>query len=110
MAKKIRTLTLTEEQRQELKQYRDHDSRMYIRERCAALLKIASGKTAHWVALNGLLKARDPDTLYAWLDIYENQGIEGLLKRTQGQNRRRHLRQSQTDRSPTSGSSGIIRG
>ena len=44
MAKKIRTLTLTEEQRQELKQYRDHDLRMYIRERCAALLKMLLGK------------------------------------------------------------------
>jgi hypothetical protein len=55
MAKNIRTLTLTEEQSQELRQYRDHDPKMYVRERCAGLLKIASGKTAHWVALNGLL-------------------------------------------------------
>jgi hypothetical protein len=94
MAKKIRTLTLTEEQIQELKQYRDHDPKIQMRERCAALLKIASGQTAHWVARNGLLKARDPDTVYAWLDIYESQGVPGLLKRTQGQNRRRHLRQS----------------
>jgi hypothetical protein len=94
MAKKIRTLTLTEEQSQELKQYRDHDSKIQMRERCAALLKIASGQTAHWVARNGLLKVRDPDTVYAWLDIYESQGVQGLLKRTQGQNRRRHLRQS----------------
>lgn len=91
MAKKIRTLTLTEEQSQELKQYRDHDPKIQMRERCAALLKIASGQTAHWVARNGLLKARDPDTIYAWLDIFESQGIEGLIKRTQGQNRRRHL-------------------
>ena len=94
MAKEIRTLTLTEKQSQELRQYRDHDPKMYVRERCAALLKIASGKTAHWVARNGLLKPRDPDTLYTWLDIFESQGIEGLIKRTQGQNHRRHLRQS----------------
>jgi hypothetical protein len=94
MAKIIRTLTLTEAQSQELTQHRDHDPRAYIRERCAALLKIASGKTAHWVARNGLLKPRDPDTIYAWLNIYERQGLEGLIQRTQGQNRRRHLRQS----------------
>jgi hypothetical protein len=91
MAKKIRTLTLTEEQSQELKQHRDHDPKIQMRERCAALLKIASGQTAHWVARNGLLKARDPDTIYAWLDIYESQGIEGLIQRSQGQNHRRHL-------------------
>jgi hypothetical protein len=94
MTKKIRTLTLTENQSQELRQARDHDPRMYIRERCAALLKIASGKTAHWVARNGLLRPRDPDTIYAWLNIFESQGLEGLIKRTQGQNRRRRLRQS----------------
>jgi hypothetical protein len=47
MAKKIRTLTLTEEQSQELKQHRDHDPKIQMRERCAALLKIASGQTAH---------------------------------------------------------------
>lgn len=91
MAKTIRTLTLTEAQSQELKSYRDHDPRIYMRERCAALLKIAEGKSPHWVARNGLLKPRDPDTIYTWLDIFERQGIEGLIKRTQGQNRRRHL-------------------
>jgi hypothetical protein len=91
MAKTIRTLTLNEDQIQELKKYRDHDPRMHIRERCAAMLKIAEGKAPHWVARNGLLKPRDPDTLYAWLDIYEQQGVEGLIKRTQGQNRKRRL-------------------
>lgn len=98
MAKTHRTLTLTEGQQQELLEYRDHDARFYMRERCAALLKIAGGETAHGVARHGLLKARDPDTVYAWLTIYEQQGVAGLLKRTQGQNRRRRLRQSQTDR------------
>jgi hypothetical protein len=110
MAKKIRTLTLTEAQSQALQERRDHDAKIYVRERCAALLKIASGKTAHWVARNGLLKPRDPDTIYTWLDIFERQGVEGLIKRTQGQNRRRHLRQSPIDRSAASGSPGKIRG
>lgn len=97
MAKIIRTLTLTEAQRAELIYHRDHDKKIYMRERCAAMLKIAEGKTAHWVARNGLLKGRDPDTIYAWLNIYESQGIAGLLKRTQGQNRRGRLRQSRID-------------
>jgi len=94
MAKKIRTLTLTEKQSQELKSCRDHDLRTYMRERSAALLKIGEGKSPYWVARNGLLKPRDPDTVYAWLNIYESQGLQGLMQRTQGQNRRRHLRQS----------------
>jgi hypothetical protein len=91
MAKIIRTLTLTEAQSQELKQHRDHDPRFWMRERCAALLKIAEGKSPHWVARNGLLKPRDPDTVYAWLNIYEGKGVQGLIQRTQGQNRRRRL-------------------
>jgi len=91
MAKIIRTLTLTEAQSQELKQHRDHDARFWMRERCAALLKIAEGKSPHWVARNGLLKPRDPDTVYAWLNIYEGKGVQGLIQRTQGQNRRRRL-------------------
>ena len=91
MAKTIRTLTLSEAQRAELIRYRDSDPRIYIRERCAALLKIADGRSPHWVARNGLLKPRDPDTVYAWLAVYEANGMEGLLKRTQGQNSRRHL-------------------
>ena len=36
-----RTLDLTVSQRQELLHHHDHDSRPYVRERCAALLKIA---------------------------------------------------------------------
>ncbi len=95
MAKTNRTLTLTPTQSQELRDHRDHDPHPYMRERCAALIKIAEGKNPHWVARHGLLKARDPDTLYAWLNIYEAQGMSGLRQRTQGQNRRRRLRQSQ---------------
>lgn len=91
MAKTIRTLTLSDEQAQELKQYRDHDPRPHMRERCAALLKIAAGRTPHWVARHGLLKPRDPDTVYAWLNVYQSEGVPGLLRRTQGQNRRGHL-------------------
>ncbi len=38
-----RILTLTDTQRQELIDYRDHDPRPFVRERCAALLKVAAG-------------------------------------------------------------------
>jgi hypothetical protein len=50
MTKPRRTLTLTEPQRQELLATRDHDPREYVRERCAAVLKVAAGRTPYWVA------------------------------------------------------------
>ena len=86
-----RRLTLTEEQQQELIHHRDHDSRPYVRERCAALLKIADGQAAHWVAKHGLLKRRDPDAVYNWLNIYEAEGLAGLIAHQHGGSRRGHL-------------------
>ena len=86
-----RTLTLTEEQRQELLRLRDHDQRPYVRERGAALLKIADGQPPHRVARQGLLKPRDPDTVYAWLGRYQASGVEGLIAHPQGGSRGRHL-------------------
>ena len=86
-----RTLTLTEEQRQELLQLRDHDSRPYVRERGAALLKIAEGQSPHRVATSGLLKPRDPDTVSAWLDRYQAEGVAGLIAHPHGGWRGRYL-------------------
>lgn len=86
-----RTLTLTEEQKRELVRIRDRDPRPWARERCAAMLKIAAGQSPHWVAKNGLLKERDPDTVYSWLGLYEADGLAGLLSRQPGGARRRRL-------------------
>jgi hypothetical protein len=86
-----RALTLTEEQRQELLGLRDHDPRPYVRERGAALLKIADGQSPHRVATAGLLKPRDPDTVYAWLDHYQAEGAAGLIAHPQGGSRGRYL-------------------
>jgi winged helix-turn helix protein len=86
-----RTLTLTEEQRHQLLELRDHDARPYVRERGAALLKIAEGDTPHRVAKIGLLKPRDPDTVYSWLDRYQASGVQGLITHPQGGSRGRHL-------------------
>jgi hypothetical protein len=83
-----RTLELKTQQRQELEEHRDHDPRPYLRERCGALLKIAAGASAHAVARQGLLKPRDPDTLYGWLRIYEAEGVSGLLAHQHGGKRR----------------------
>jgi hypothetical protein len=86
-----RTLELKTKQRQELEEYRDHDPRPYLRERCGALLKIAGGATAHAVARQGLLKPRDPDTLYGWLGLDEAEGVSGLVAHQHGGDRRRSL-------------------
>jgi hypothetical protein len=53
-----RTLTVTDQQRQELIQYRDHDPHPYVRERCAPVLKVADGQPAHAVARHGLTPIR----------------------------------------------------
>ncbi len=86
-----RSLELTDVQRQELVHHRDHDARPYVRERCAALLKIADGQTAHHVARYGLLKSRDPDAVYAWLRRYQAEGLAGVVGYQQGGHRRRGL-------------------
>ncbi len=70
-----RTLELSTEQGAELQEYLQHDPRPYVRERCAALLKIADGLSPHAVARDGLLKPRDPDTIYGWLNWYEREGF-----------------------------------
>ncbi len=86
-----RTLTLTEEERSQLIAHRDHHASPQVRERCAALLKVAGGKSPHWVAQHGLLKERDPDTIYNWMNIYEVEGLAGLIARQHGGPRQGYL-------------------
>jgi hypothetical protein len=76
---KKRTLILTNEHRQQLEALRDASPKPYLRERAGALLKIADGMAAYAVSQAGLLKVREPDTIYAWLDRYQAQGLEGLI-------------------------------
>ena len=45
------------------------------------MLKIHQGISPHAVARRGLLKKRDPDTVYAWLRRYREQGVSGLFNR-----------------------------
>ena len=84
-----RTVRLKTREQRELEHYRDHDPRPYVRERCGAILKIAEGATPHAVARQGLLKPRDPDTLYGWLQSYEEEGVAGLVTHQHGGDRRR---------------------
>ena len=78
---KQRTFTLDDEQRLALEQMRDRHPVPYLRERAAALLKVADGMSPHAVARHGLLKPRRPDTVYAWLNAYEQDGLAGLVQK-----------------------------
>jgi len=86
-----RTLTLTAPQRAELLHARDHDPRPYVRERAAAMLQIADGRSPHAVATQRLLQPRDPDSLYSWLAIYQRDGLAGLIAHRHGGSQRRRL-------------------
>jgi hypothetical protein len=75
---KRRYLILTEKEQKELEMVRDKHEKPYMREKASALLKIAAGRSPHQVAIGGLLKPRDPDAIYDWLDRYEAEGVKGL--------------------------------
>ncbi len=70
---------LTDEQRHELERLRDHHRLPHIREKAAAILKIAAGESGREVALHGLLRPRQPDTVYSWVRRYQAEGMAGLL-------------------------------
>lgn len=72
-------LELDQAQRGALEQMRDHHPKAYAREKAAALLKIAQGRPASWVAQHGLLKPRTNETVGLWVKAYLSAGIEGLL-------------------------------
>jgi transposase len=72
---------LTAEEREELEQVRDTHPKAYLRERAAAILKIAEGMSGLQVSQAGLLKRRDPDTVYRWVQRYRAQGLAGLAIR-----------------------------
>ena len=71
-------IDLTSQQQTELEKMRDTDKRPYMREHATAILKIAAGMSGLQVALNGLLKPRDPDAVYDWFHRYQAEGIAGL--------------------------------
>ncbi|MGH7511188.1 MAG: helix-turn-helix domain-containing protein [Gemmatimonadales bacterium] len=76
-----RSLSLSPAERTALERMRDTDPKPYRRERAAALLRIADGIPAAQVARTGVLKPRDPDTVYSWLNRYTTAGLAGLTIR-----------------------------
>lgn len=71
-------LELSDEQRAALQHLRDHAHKPYIRERAAALLKIASGQSVRHVARSGLLKRHSHGTLLVWVERFNSDGLKGL--------------------------------
>lgn len=71
-------ISLKPEEREELEKVRDTHPKAYLRERAAAILKIADGQSGLQVSQSGLLKRRDPDTVYRWVQQYREGGLTGL--------------------------------
>jgi len=84
---KLITICLMPEQEEQLKQIRDTHKDAYMRERAAAIIKVAQGISPRQVALNGLLKTRKPDTVRDWVRRFQSEGIAGLPVRP-GQGRK----------------------
>lgn len=80
MAKAL-VVDLSQRQKDELIAIRDHHPKPYLRERAAAILKMAAGQAGYHVARTGLFKDRDPDTVYSWLRRYLGEGVAGLKNR-----------------------------
>lgn len=53
----------------------------YLRERAAAILKVAAGQSATQVAQAGLLQPRKVETVCRWLARYRAAGVDGLAIR-----------------------------
>jgi transposase len=82
-----REVRLTAEQREQLTWMVKQDPKAYRRERASAVLQVAAGKIASQVAASGLLVRRDPDTVYGWLDRFDEAGVAGLTM-TSGRGRK----------------------
>ncbi|RME59130.1 helix-turn-helix domain-containing protein [Candidatus Parcubacteria bacterium] len=71
-------LELSDEQKAELEAIRRRHPKAYVRERAAAILKVAEGLSIRQVALRGLLHRREPETVKGWIERYLAEGTKGL--------------------------------
>jgi transposase len=71
-------IELSADQRRELERARDHHRLPHMREKAAAILKMADGQSGCAVALHGLLRRRRKDTVYGWVHRYRAEGLPGL--------------------------------
>ena len=68
---------LSESQERELEKVRHQHTKAYMRERAAAVLKVAKGETVSAVAEKGLLTRHEPETVHHWIKSYLAQGLKG---------------------------------
>ena len=73
-----REIQLSPEQEQELHQVLKSHEKAYMRERAAAILKVASGSSMRQVAATGLLQVRTEEAVSDWIDRYQAEGLQGL--------------------------------
>ncbi len=81
-------LTLEPYQAKTLEHMRDHHPVPYLREKAAALLKVAAGEKVEEVAGRGLLKPHKVATVRGWVKAYQEHGLGGLY---QQERRKRHF-------------------
>lgn len=72
------TLDLTDAERRTLEAARTRHDQPHVRERAAALLKIANGWSGRAVATKGLLQERATDTVYTWYHDWIDHGLAAL--------------------------------
>lgn len=90
-------IELNESQRHELENMRDHHELPYLRERAAAILKIADGQSGLQTARNLLNRVHWQDTIYDWVKRYQAEGLQGLKIRS-GRGRKPAFSPSTTQR------------
>jgi hypothetical protein len=93
------TLTLTPRQRRRLIRWRNRHPKAYLREKAAALLKIADGWSIDEVARFGLLRKRSRNSVASWLRRYRVRGLAGLKVR-HGRGRKPAFSPLRTDTGP----------
>jgi hypothetical protein len=68
---------LSESQERELEKVRHQHTKAYMRERAAAVLKVAKGERVTTVAEKGLLTRHEPETVHQWIKNYLVHGLQG---------------------------------
>jgi transposase len=74
-------LDLTPAQRTELVAARDHAPKPHVREKAAAVLKVADGASLRAVARDGLLRPRRVETVARWVHAYRAGGVASFAIR-----------------------------
>lgn len=72
-------INLTNDQKLELLNMRDHDIFPYVRVKAHGILQVADGHLLQEIASFYVLKPRKPETVKKWCERYLQEGREGLL-------------------------------